>query len=304
MISVILPVYNAVKTLRRVIDSVLNQSYTDFELVVVDDGSNDGSAQIADEYASKDHRIKVFHKSNGGSNSARNYALDNINGEYVTFCDADDYVDDNWLQAFVDHLEEAGVVVQGWKYIGETICESRFEDALFDAATSADMMSARESFGFLWNKCFKVELIRNACLRFDERFRFLEDEEFVCRYWTLIKQVKLVNNASYNYLVPDFNNKYRDVDNFYLYQSLLDNASSFIHKTESVTMQKYTMGVFRSMMLAYEHKQYLEGWKRLRLVAAYSRMFCQYNKYMKYLRLWNCSLWHLGNIFYSFWKKM
>lgn len=299
MISIILPVYNAEKTLSRAIDSILNQSYPDFELVVVDDGSVDESGRIVDEYASTDHRVKVFHKANGGANSARNYALDHLNGEYVTFCDADDYVDSDWLQTFVDHRGEADVVVQGWKYIGDSVRECHFDECVCDPATSADLMSQRESYGFLVNKCFETERIKRENLRFDERYRFLEDEEFVCRYWTHIRQVKFVNNASYNYVVPDFNGKYREVDNFYLYKSLLDNASSFIHKTESITMQKYTMGVFRSMMLAYEHKQYREGWQRLKLVAAYSRKYRQYNKYMRYIWTWNVPLWHLVMIVHN-----
>lgn len=80
MISVIVPVYNAEKTLRRCIDSILVQSYTDFELLLVDDGSTDSGGAICDEYAEKDTRVRVFHKSNGGVSSARNLGLDNCWG--------------------------------------------------------------------------------------------------------------------------------------------------------------------------------------------------------------------------------
>ena len=90
-ISVIVPVYNTEKYLRRCIDSVLAQTYQDFELLLIDDGSKDSSGAICDEYAEKDTRVRVFHKENGGVSSARNLGLDNAKGEWVTFIDSDDY---------------------------------------------------------------------------------------------------------------------------------------------------------------------------------------------------------------------
>lgn len=93
MVSVIVPVYNVEKYLPSCIESVINQTYMDWELLLVDDGSTDNSGKICDEYGEKDKRIKVFHKENGGVSSARNLGLDKANGEYVAFLDADDYVD-------------------------------------------------------------------------------------------------------------------------------------------------------------------------------------------------------------------
>lgn len=99
-ISVIVPVYNVEKYLRRCVDSILAQTFTDFELLLIDDGSKDKSGEICDEYAKTDNRVKVFHKENGGVSSARNLGLDNAKGEWICFCDADDWVLSEWLQAF------------------------------------------------------------------------------------------------------------------------------------------------------------------------------------------------------------
>ena len=96
-ISVIVPVYNVENYLPRCVDSILSQSFTDFELILVDDGSPDNSGKICDEYAEKDNRVRVFHKPNGGVSSARNLGLDNALGEFVTFIDSDDYVGREYL---------------------------------------------------------------------------------------------------------------------------------------------------------------------------------------------------------------
>ena len=101
MISVIVPVYNVENVLHYCIDSILNQTYKDFELILVDDGSTDKSGKICDKYADKDSRIRVFHKENGGVSSARNVGIDNANGEYICFVDSDDYVCTVYLEELV-----------------------------------------------------------------------------------------------------------------------------------------------------------------------------------------------------------
>ena len=304
LITIILPVYNAKQTISRVVESILNQRFVDFELLAVDDGSTDGSGQILEQYATKDNRIRVLHKGNGGANSARNLALQYVQGEYVTFCDADDWVEDDWLLAFVDNLPDNDVVVQGWTYVTETDRLPQFYEGKPETlAEAADVMSLHESFGFLWNKCFRTSIIKRNSLTFNEKFHFLEDEEFICRYWTLVQKVKFVPVASYQYVKPDFKQKYQRIDNYYLYVSLLENASKFIFHKDSVSMQKYTMGVFRCMMLPFENHKYKEGWYRLKQVANYSSSFGQYNKYTRLIRPWNFPLLFPIMILYTAIKK-
>lgn len=100
-ISVIVPVYNTERYLRRCIDSILAQTFTDFELLLIDDGSTDTSPAICDEYAQRDPRVRVFHKPNGGVSSARNLGLDNALGEWISFVDADDWVDDAYFEKLI-----------------------------------------------------------------------------------------------------------------------------------------------------------------------------------------------------------
>ena len=96
-ISIIVPVYNVEKYLRRCLDSILAQTFTDFECICIDDGSSDGSGKILDEYAEKDFRFVVIHKDNGGVSSARNAGLDVARGEWLAFVDSDDWVEKNFL---------------------------------------------------------------------------------------------------------------------------------------------------------------------------------------------------------------
>ena len=121
-ISIIMPVYKAEQYLDRAVSSVINQKYSDFELLLVDDGSPDKSGTICDEWTKKDSRIKAFHKANGGTSDARNYGLEKAQGEYITFIDCDDFVLPNWLEDMITVAEEtdADIVKIGAYLVPET----------------------------------------------------------------------------------------------------------------------------------------------------------------------------------------
>ena len=116
MISVIVPIYKVEEYIRRCVDSILAQTYTDFELLLVDDGSPDKCPEICDEYARQDKRIRVFHKQNGGLSDARNYGLARMKGEYVSFIDSDDYVGPDYLKTLLELIEEKHVKVSMVKH--------------------------------------------------------------------------------------------------------------------------------------------------------------------------------------------
>lgn len=110
-ISIIIPIYNAEKTLNRCLDSIKQQIFNDFEVLLIDDGSKDSSLTICKSYASKDSRFRVFEKENGGASSARNIGLNNAKGEYIAFCDSDDYVEPDWLIQFINGMSHADIVI-------------------------------------------------------------------------------------------------------------------------------------------------------------------------------------------------
>lgn len=133
LISVIVPVYNVEKYLSECVDSIINQSYTQLEILLVDDGSTDNSSKICDEYAKKDSRVKVIHKTNGGVSSARNIGLDVCAGEYVMFVDSDDYLDENACLMALHYLNSEAADFSFFGLIeeyssGKTTKQSSFSD--------------------------------------------------------------------------------------------------------------------------------------------------------------------------------
>lgn len=106
MVSIIVPVYNVENYLKKCLDSIINQSYTNLEILLIDDGSTDASGVLCGKYAEKDSRVKIFYKENGGLSSARNMGLDHAEGEYITFIDSDDYLAEDAIESLVTSLEK------------------------------------------------------------------------------------------------------------------------------------------------------------------------------------------------------
>ena len=125
LVSIIVPVYNAEEYLNRCVDSILSQTMTDFELLLIDDGSKDDSGRICDEYSEKDARVRVFHKPNGGVSSARNLGLDNAKGKWITFVDADDRCSCNYLEHLLSKVKDDTDLIISYA----VICDSTGEKA-------------------------------------------------------------------------------------------------------------------------------------------------------------------------------
>ena len=209
-ISVIVPVYNVEKYLRRCIDSILAQAFTDFELLLIDDGSKDKSGEICDEYAVKDKRVRVFHKENGGVSSARNLGLDKAQGEWVYFVDSDDLVLADALETFNGLTksnselvmagfctsEENGMVREQPKLMRQ--CELSVVEALKEMYAPSDFCYQ----GYLCCKLFKKKWIQQNHLRFDENISFNEDRLFIVKYLCCSKAcISYTTKAVYNYIL-------------------------------------------------------------------------------------------------------
>ncbi|MDY5570330.1 MAG: glycosyltransferase [Candidatus Cryptobacteroides sp.] len=224
-ISVIIPVYNAESTLRRCVDSVLVQTFTDFECLLIDDGSKDRSGEICDEYARKDSRVKVFHKENGGVSSARNVGLDNARGEWITFVDSDDWIDVHSImnyQIAVDN--DVDMVIQG--YVIENASSENSYFGIDYTGTVSDVITHLDKdnyLGFVWNKLFNHNLLVTSSLKFDETMSFQEDFLYSLDYMTLCRRIRSISFSGYHYYMPDWGQKYNLPHGVNYYQRVFED---------------------------------------------------------------------------------
>ena len=189
-VSIIVPVYNAVHTIGRCIDSILDQQYTDFELFLVDDGSQDGSGIICDAYAKRDSRIRVIHKENSGASDTRNMALDMARGTYLQFLDSDDWITSDATSSLVRAAEENQcdlVIADFYRVIGDRLSHKGDIDedtVLTREEFAAHMMENPADFyyGVLWNKLYRRDIVEAHHLRMDPDISWCEDFMFNLEY--------------------------------------------------------------------------------------------------------------------------
>ena len=208
MVSIIVPVYNAEAVLKRCVDSVLEQEYQDFELILVDDGSKDGSPKILDEYAAADSRVRVIHQQNSGVSATRNNALDAARGTYIQFLDADDWITRDATKLFVRSAEEnqADMVISDfYRVVGDH--SSRKGDILDGPVISREayaewMMKnpADYYYGVLWNKLFRRDLLEKHHLRMDTSLSWCEDFIFNMEYILHTERIAVLPVPIYYYV--------------------------------------------------------------------------------------------------------
>ena len=198
-ISIIVPVYNTAKYLERCIESIVAQTYADWELLLVDDGSNDRSGDICDRYAASDPRIQAFHKPNGGVSSARNLGLDHAQGEWITFVDADDWVEPNYLKSFGinDNCDISCTHIQceGWKeWVSIPLKE-------YSGQINSDILNENlHRMNFPFAKIFRNSIIKNNNLKFNTKIHYGEDTLFVYSIMTYAKTIRTTPTAYYHYI--------------------------------------------------------------------------------------------------------
>lgn len=187
LISVIMPVYKAERYLHKSIDCILNQTFQDLELLLVDDGSPDASGRICDEYAAKDTRVRVFHKENGGVSSARQFGLDNARGEYLIHTDPDDWTEPGMLDGLYAKAkeEDADMVICDFYLDKEDVIyvNKQKPTSLDHETVLSDLF--RQLHGSCWNKLVRTEVFRKYDIGFNDGLSFCED---------LVINVRLLKN--------------------------------------------------------------------------------------------------------------
>ena len=208
MVSIIVPVYNAEQYLRRCVDSILNQEYTDFEVFLVNDGSTDSSGDICEEYGNKDTRVIVIQKENTGVSDSRNLALDRARGKYLQFLDSDDWITPDATRLFVRAAEEYGcdmVISDFYRVVGERLSpkgDIEEEGVLTQEEFAAHMMENPADFyyGVLWNKLYRRDLVEEHSLRMDTNINWCEDFLFNLEYIRYAKVFYALHAPIYYYV--------------------------------------------------------------------------------------------------------
>ncbi len=199
-VSIIVPVYKAEKFLGRCVDSILSQSMTSWELLLIDDGSPDGSGILCDYYAKKDNRIQVFHKQNGGVSSARNLGMGHAKAEFITFIDADDYIDNRFLELMLDDMS-SDLVICGFNNRGNDCFtpNRQFIGVLDDSSVINELVEIPYYLDTPWCKLFKTEIIRNNRLCFNPKLKLSEDTLFCYQYLVQCRTIRIISEALYFY---------------------------------------------------------------------------------------------------------
>lgn len=207
-LTIIIPVYNKIRYLAGLLEQVRTQTFRDYECLLIDDGSTDGSGAVCDEFAEKDARFRVFHIPNGGVSHARNVGLDHARGEYVTFIDSDDCILPDYLENLVCAMEESGaeLVISGYDKVdadGGLLCTVVPGGAgtVPFAALLPDFARVQQQtglYGCCVAKIFPRELVKN--IRFDESLKLAEDFDFYLNLYERIHTVCLDDHRGYLYL--------------------------------------------------------------------------------------------------------
>ncbi len=203
LISIIVPVYNVEQYLDKCVESIVNQTYTNLEIILVDDGSSDSSPALCDKWEKSDKRVIVIHKHNGGVSSARNAALDVSRGDYIGFVDSDDYLEPDMYENLLDSIKQnkSDVAVCGFKY--KDNCFSFKNNAVISSPEAKIMLFNNRDFpafeGYSCNKLYSAKIIQSNKIRFNEKYLICEDTLFNFSVFDYSDKVSLVNYCGYNY---------------------------------------------------------------------------------------------------------
>lgn len=206
LVSILVPVYNVEAFLEKCLDSIVGQTYRDLQIVLVDDGSTDRSGAICDEFASKDNRIEVVHKPNGGVATARNELIKHIKGEYFLFVDADDWIEPEMVEHLLGVIQEtdADIAVCGMVWDDAKPCDGPWETTTWDQNTTIrEFVRHQKLSGSLCNKLTNVNLLHNERVRhgisFNTNVSFGEDALFCWQMLQGLKKMALTSRQLYHY---------------------------------------------------------------------------------------------------------
>lgn len=259
--SVIIPVYNTENYLDRCTLSCINQTYKDFEIILINDGSKDNSGTICDEYSKKDNRIKVIHQENAGVSTARNVGIINAIGDYIVFLDSDDYLEFNMLEKLNNIIENNEVECIIYNLKNELENKIVYGKELIDSLIT---LIRTETINSPWNKIYKRSIIEKYNIKFDKKIQIGEDLLFNISYISKIKTIYLYNDKLYNYTIEN------------------NNSLTSKYKKDKYIQLMFVDSRIKEYLKSYNDKRLLECEKFVRLKNIFSCFMDLSHKECKY----------------------
>ena len=285
LITVIIPVYKVEDYIEKCVNSVLGQTYKNLEIILIDDGSPDRSGEICDAYAAKDKRVKVIHKENEGVSVARNIGLDNANGMYIAFIDADDWIEENYLHILLSNVikENADNAICNYNRVtGNNIERNYFKNdtkLIGDKEYLIRVLNPQTGFGFSWMKLIKRESIND--IRFNKTLIVGEDAIFNIEIAKNVTTIVILEEALYNYrnrsssVVKKYDTNYVDK-----YLRAIQATKKYIfdnYKEKEIIQNYYNFVAFHVLLIAvnycYNPKNEIKNKKKL------LRKICSYDDF-------------------------
>lgn len=282
LVSIVIPVYNMEDNIYNCTKSVLNQTYEEIEVILVDDGSTDHSLERCEKLKKEDVRVKVLHTKNRGSGPARNEGIKNATGKYIYFPDADDYLEPNAIEVLVKNMRDnnCDLVVFGYKNVGmngEVISIKEYTRCSFDASSIRNNYSEHLALsgkytiqGAPWNKFFDLDVIRSNDLEYPPLRRH-QDEGFIARYVDVATKVCFIEDVLYTYYVNNLNRQWDKypVDYINAVEGLFEERKKNIlvwnsedRITHELVYQEYICGIIKALELSFSPKFKFDNKKR------------------------------------------
>lgn len=233
-ISVIVPVYNVEKYLTQCIESILSQTYQEFELLLIDDGSEDNSGSICDHYSNIDSRVHVFHKENGGVSSARNMGIEHAKGEWVCFVDSDDWIDKDTFEYITGLWKGADFLQFGYRRTGGTASEYSYVPSKVLRYSTSVYCTKRIYHSAICGYSLKLNIIKKYKISFPNHIKYGEDQAFILKTLICSSEIVILDRHFYNYR---------------------DREGSAMHASESISMGKDHLLVIEDLLLFIEHNR-------------------------------------------------
>ena len=271
-ISVLMPVYNSEKFLLETVQAVINQSYINWELILVDDGSTDNSKEICTKLMNDDKRIKYIFQENLGVSHTRNVALENAQGKYIVFVDSDDLIHEDYLKILINSIEKNNSDISVCNFIErkisntgkvEDITREFYPKEVMEMSEMKDYIMDFGNSGLLnplWNKIYKNQIIKENNITFDEEVETGEDFIFNLQYFRKVKKISFIKDSLYYYIRRNNNSiTYKYIENMYekgweihwLLESFLKDMGFYNEENAYVLYGNHLTGVFSAFLNLY-----------------------------------------------------